>query len=73
MLAKTLVVNSMCSLLTYILCTLCVFFQVTSISICQIKITIPYHTLPTFDMEVDIVVQVGWRGHYTLYVIADEI
>ena len=27
MLAKTLVVYSMCSLLTYILCTLCVFFR----------------------------------------------
>ena len=44
MLAKTQVVYSMCSLLTYILCTLCVFSGYIYFNMPNKKL--PYHTIP---------------------------
>ena len=44
MLTKTLVVYSMCSLLTYIHCTFMCFFQVASISIIMSSKKLLYHT-----------------------------
>ena len=46
MLAKTLVVYSMCSLLTYILCTLCVFSGYIYFNMSNKKL--PYHTIPNY-------------------------